>query len=194
LEITGGAIMKTIPFNKNTVFSILLAVIVVTIINRITPPYVNDVFNVVVSKNRTTITDIHQVRDIEMSKVVKVDHLNLAEKDRFRHPKLGDIGYSGDFFVDIDAPFLVKKAGAYVFYLGSDDGFEFSVDGKKICEWTHDRPFTTDICHVNLSAGQHNFKLVYFDGYGNSGLAMSYAFAADGTQYVAGDNSRYLEF
>ncbi len=186
--------MKKIPFNKNTVFSILLAVVVVTIINRVTPPYVDDVFNVVVSKNRTTITDIHQVRYIEMRKIVKLDHLNLAEKNRFRHPKMGDIGYSGDFFVDIDAPFLVKKPGDYVFYLGSDDGFVFSVDGKKICEWTHDRPLTTDICHVNLSAGDHTFKLVYFQGYGNAGLTMSYAFAADGTQYVAGDNSRYLEF
>ena len=186
--------MNSISLNKNTVFSILLAVITGAIIYRITPTYVNDVFTLVISKNRSTITDIHQVRDIEMSKVVTLDQLNLAENDRFRHPKLGDIGYNGDFFVDIDAPFLVKKAGDYVFYLGSDDGFVFSVDGKKICEWTHDRPFTTNICHVNLGAGQHNFKLVYFDGYGNSGLAMSYAFAADGTQYVAGENSKYLKF
>ena len=186
--------MKAIPLNKNTVFSVFLAVIVGTIINRVTPPYVDDVFNLVVSKNRTTIIDIHQVRDIEMSKVVKVDHLSLAEKSRFRHPKLGDIGYSGDYFVDIDAPFLVKKAGDYVFYVGSDDGFVFSVDGKKICEWTRDRPLTTDICPVSLSAGDHTFKLVYFQGYGNAGLTMSYAFAADGTQYVAGDNSRYISF
>ncbi len=186
--------MKAIPFNKNTLFSILLAIVTLAIIHRITPTYVADVFNVVISKNRTTITDIHQVRDIEMSKVVKLDHLKLVDNSRFRHPKLGDIGYSGDFFVDVDAPFLVKKAGEYIFYLGSDDGFIFSVDGKKICEWTHDRPFTTDICHVNLSAGEHSFKLVYFQGYGNSGLSMSYAFAADGTQYAAGDNSRYLDF
>lgn len=186
--------MKTILFNKNTVFSILLAAVTVVIIYRITPPYVADVFNVVISKNRTTITDIHQVRDIERSKVVKLDHLNLVDNNRFRHPKLGDIGYNGDFFVDIDAPFLVKKAGDYVFYLGSDDGFVFSVDGKKICEWTQNRPFTTDICRVNLSAGKHNFKLVYFEGYGNSGLNMSYAFAAHRKQYVAGVNSRYLEF
>ena len=186
--------MKSIPFNKNTVFSVLLAIIVVAIINRITPPYVDDVFNVVISKNRTTITDIHQVRDIEMTKIVKVDRIDLADKSRFRHAKLGDIGYSGDFFVDIDAPFRVKKAGEYIFYVGSDDGFVFSVDSKKICEWTQDRPLTTDTCNVNLSAGEHSFKLVYFQGYGNAGLTMSYAFATDSTQYAAGDNSRYLEF
>lgn len=186
--------MKTIPFNKNTVFSVLLAVIVVTIVYRIIPPYVPSVFNLVISKNRTTITDIYQARDIEISKIVKVDRLNLVDNSRFHHPKLGDIGYSGDYFVDVDSSFQVKKAGDYVFYLGSDDGFIFSVDGKKICEWTHDRPFTTDICHVNLSAGEHNFKLVYFQGYGNAGLSMSYAFAANGKQYVAGDDSRYISF
>ena len=186
--------MKTIPFDKNTVFSILLAIVVVAIIHRITPPYVEDVFDVVVSKNRTTITEIHQARDIEISKVVKVDRLNLEEKSRFRHPKLGDIGYSNDFFVDIDSTFLVKKAGDYVFYLGSDDGFSFSIDGKKICEWTHERPFTTDVCRVNLTAGQHNFKVAHYQGYGNAGFVMKYAFAAHRKQYLAGENSRYLEF
>jgi hypothetical protein len=186
--------MKTISFNKNTVFSILLAVVCAAIIYRITPPYVEAVFDVVVSKNRTTITNIHQARDIETSKVVKIDRINLAEKSRFRHPKLGDIGYSGDFFVDIESTFLVKKAGAYVFYLGSDDGFSFSIDGKKICEWPRERPFNTNVCHVDLTAGQHSFKVTHYQGYGNAGLVMKYAFAAHRKQYFAGENSQYLEF
>jgi hypothetical protein len=186
--------MKTIPFNKNIVFSVLLAVIVIAIINRITPPYVSSVFDIVISKNRVSITDIHQPRDIEMTKTVKIDRIDLAEKSRFRHRKLGDIGYANDFFVDIDAPFTVKKAGDYVFYLGSDDGFIFSIDGKQLCEWTHDRPLTVDLCRINLAEGKHTFKLVYFQGYGNAGLTMAYAYAADGSQYMAGENSRYLAF
>jgi len=186
--------MKTIPFNKNIVFSALLAIIVIVIINRITPPYVSPVFDLVISKNRVSITDIHQPRDIEMSKTVKVDRIDLADKSRFRHHKLGDIGYAGDFFVDIDAPFTVKKAGDYVFYLGSDDGFIFSVDGKQLCEWTHDRPLTVDPCRINLAEGKHTFKLVYFQGYGNAGLTMNYSYGADGSQYLAGENSRYLSF
>ncbi|MET0356413.1 MAG: PA14 domain-containing protein, partial [Cellvibrio sp.] len=142
--------MKAIPFNKNIVFSVLLAVIVIVIVNRIIPPHVSPVFDVVISKNRASITDIHQPRDIEMTKTVKIDRINLADKSRFRHSKLGDIGYSNDFFVDIDAPFKVKKAGDYIFYLGSDDGFALSIDGKPICEWTHDRPLTVDQCRINL--------------------------------------------
>jgi len=186
--------MKTIPFNRNIVFSVLLAVVVIAIINRITPPHVSAVFNLVISKNRVAITNIHQPRDIEMTKTVAVDRIDLAEKSRFRHHKLGDIGYSGDFFVDIDAPFTVKKAGDYVFYLGSDDGFVFSVDGKQLCEWTHDRPLTVDPCRINLTEGKHTFKLVYFQGYGNAGLTMGYSFATDSTLYTAGDDSPFISF
>jgi len=186
--------MKPFPLNKNTVFSVLLAVAVIAIINHTLPPYVNPVFNLVISKNRVEIKDIHQPRDIEMSKTVKVDRIDLAEKNRFRHHKLGDIGYSGDFFVDIEAPFRVKKTGNYIFYLGSDDGFTFSVDGKQLCEWTHDRPLTVDLCRIHLTEGEHNFKLVYFQGYGNAGLTMGYSFASDASRYLAGENSRYISF
>ncbi len=186
--------MKTIPFNRNIVFSVLLAIIVLAIINRITPPYVPAVFDLVISKNRVSITDIHQPRDIEMSKTVKVDRIDLADKSRFRHHKLGDIGYAGDFFVDINAPFTVKKAGDYVFYLGSDDGFVFSIDGQQLCEWTHDRPLTVNACPIKLMEGKHTFKLVYFQGYGNAGLTMGYSYGNDGKQYFAGDDSRFISF
>ena len=186
--------MKTIPFNRNIVFSVVLAVITFMIINRIVPPHVSHVFDVVISKNRAGIASINQARDIEMSKTVKIDRINLAEKSRFRHPKLGDIGYANDFFVDINAPFTVKRAGEYVFFLSSDDGFSFSVDDKKLCEFAADRPLSTDPCRVTLTEGKHTFKLVYFQGGGNAGLTMSYAFASDGKQYLAGDDSKYISF
>lgn len=186
--------MKTIALNRNMVFSALLVVIIATIIHRITPPYVTPVFNLVISKNRVAITNIHQPRDIEMTKTVKVDRLNLADKNRFRHAKLGDLGYSNDFFVDINSSFMVKKAGSYVFNVASDDGFIFSVDGKQLCEWNHDRPLTTDSCHVKLTEGSHSFSLVYFQGYGNAGLIMHYGFSSDGKLYLAGEDSKYLQF
>lgn len=186
--------MKSIPFNKNTLFSVLLAVVVVAIVNRIVPPSVSPVFEMVISKNRTGIASIHQERDIEISKTVKIDRINLAEKSRFRHPKLGDLGYSNDFFVDINAKFNVKRAGDYVFQLGTDDGFTFSIDGKQICEFASDRPLTIDSCNINLSAGEHTFKLSYFQGGGNAGLTATYAFTSDGKQYLIGDDSKYISF
>lgn len=186
--------MKAIPFNRNIAFSLVLALVTLAIIHRITPAYVKPVFELVISKNRVAITDIHQARDIEMSKTLKVDRIALADKNRFRHPKLGEIGYAGDFFVDINAPFTVKKAGKYTFYLGSDDGFIFSVDNQTLCEWTHDRPLTVNACQITLTEGKHHFKLVYFQGFGNAGLTMGYAYGNDRKQYVAGENSRYLSF
>lgn len=186
--------MNAIPFNKNIVFSALLAIICIVIINRITPPHVSPVFELVISKNRASITDIYQPRDIEMTKTVKVDRIDLADKNRFRHRKLGEIGYTDDFFVDINAPFKVKKAGTYTFYLGSDDGFIFSVDGRQLCEWTHDRPFSVNTCRIHLTEGTHRFTLVYFQGFGNAGLTMDYSYEEESAQYVAGEDSRYISF
>ena len=186
--------MKTSFFDKNIAFSILLVVVIGSILDRIIPPSVDPVFSMVVSKNRSGITNIHQTRDIELSKTIMIDRINLADKSRFRHAKLGDLGYGGDFFADFDAPFTVKIAGDYQFFVASDDGFIFSVDNKQLCEWTHDRPLTTDTCHVNLSQGEHRFKLSYFQGYGNAGLIMSYANTSNGTQYLAGENSKFIQF
>jgi PA14 domain len=186
--------MTTISLNKNIVLSALLAVMMGVILNRVIPPHVDAVFSLVISKNRVGITDIHQARDIEMTKTVMVDRIDLADKSRFRHAKLGEIGYANDFFVDIDSPFSVKVAGDYIFYVGSDDGFVLNVDNKKLCEWTHDRPLTIDNCRVHLTEGEHQFKLSYFQGYGNAGLTMSYANADNGTQYLAGKNSKYIKF
>lgn len=180
--------------NKNTIFSIVLLVVICAIFNKVIPPHVDKVFSVVLSKNRVGITDIHQTRDIEYTKTVMIDRIDLTEKSRFRHPKLGDIGFGNDFFADIEAPFTVHIAGDYVFYLGSDDGFTFSVDGRQICEWTHDRPLTTDSCHIRLKEGEHRFKLTYFQGFGNSGLIMSYSNTTSSSQYLAGQNSKFISF
>lgn len=174
--------------------SILLAVVILAILNRVTPAHVEPVFNVLISKNRTSIANIHQPRDIEMSKQVKIDRINLADKSRFRHPKLGEIGYAEDFFADIGAGFTVKIAGDYTFYVASDDGFILAVDGVQRCEWVRDRPITTDVCNVKLSEGKHSFLLNYFQGYGNAGLTMHYGKTGSDKQYIVGDDSKYIEF
>ena len=186
--------MRALTFNKNIAFSIVLLVIIGAILNKVIPPQVDAVLPVVISKNRVSISDIHQQRDIEISKTVMIDRIDLADKSRFRHAKLGDIGYSGDFFADIDAPFTVKVAGEYTFYVASDDGFLLSVDNKQLCEWTHDRPLTTNSCKVRLTEGSHQFKLSYFQGYGNAGLTMAYSHGNDSRQYMMGANSKYIRF
>lgn len=180
--------------NKNSLFTAFLLVIVAIILVRITPTYVDPVVKLVIQKNRASISNIYQQRDVEFTREIMVDRLNLLDKSRFSHPKLGNIAtYSDDFFVDVIHNINVLEAGQFRFLVGSDDGFSLSIDGKKICEHLADRPYSIQPCFVELTKGQHQFNLSYFQGYGNSGLTVEYAYG-DGRQYWFGDNSGAMEF
>lgn len=164
------------------------------ILVRITPTYVDPVVKLVISKNRTSIGNIYQQRDIEFTKEVMVDRLNLLDKSRFSHPKLGNIaGYSDDFFVDVIHTVTTLQTGQFRFLIGSDDGFSLMVDGKKICDHVGDRPYSVQPCFVDLTKGSHQINLSYFQGYGNSGLTVEYAYG-DGRQYWFGDDSDVMKF
>ena len=180
--------------NKNWVFSALVLAIAVLILLRITPESVDPVVKLVISKNRTSITQIYQPRDIEFTKEVMVDRINLLEKSRFSHPVLGNIaGYSDDYFVDINHSIQVQKAGQYRFLVGTDDGFSLSIDGEKICEHLRDRPFSVQSCPVQLSEGTHQFSLSYFQGFGNSGLTVQYVLGNERPRWF-GDDSSNIKF
>lgn len=183
-----------LALNKNSSLSILLALVIIAILWRITPIYVDPVITLVISKNRAQISTLHQPRDIEMSREVMVDNLNLYEKSRFRHPKLGEIGYGDQFFVDVNHEFTVKVAGQYRFNIASDDGVSVVIDGKLLCEFQQDRPFTMQSCPISLTAGKHQFKLSYFQGYGQSGLTVEYMNTTDDKSYFFGDDSKYMAF
>ncbi|ACE83139.1 PA14 domain-containing protein [Cellvibrio japonicus] len=180
--------------DKNWIFSGLILAIVVLILIRITPESVDPVVKLVISKNRASISNIYQPRDVEFTKEVMVDRLNLLDKSRFSHPKLGNIaGYSDDFFVDVQHRIQVLKGGQFRFMIGSDDGFSLSINGKKICEHLGDRPYSVQPCFVQLEPGTHDFNLSYFQGFGNSGLTVQYALGSDKPRWF-GDNSSSIKF
>lgn len=180
--------------NKNSLLSALLALVAILIIVRITPPSVDPIVKLVISKNRTGITNIHQPRDIEATREVMVDRVNLHHKGRFSHPKLGNIAdYSDDFFVDINHSIKVTKADSYRFILGSDDGFSISVDGKLLCEFAGDRPYTAQPCITFLSEGIHQIQISYFQGFANSGLTVQYARGNEKPRWF-GDDSDNVKF
>jgi hypothetical protein len=186
--------MNKIPLNKNTALSVLLAVVCVVIAIRITPVSVDPVIKLIISKNSVNITHIDQARNIESTKEVWVDIINLAEKNRFQHPKLGEIGYASEFFVDIDAPFTIKQAGNYQFMIASDDGFKLSIDGKQLCSFPGSRGIATQTCNVTLTEGTHNFQLSYYQGYGHAGLKAQYTKVSSNKTYWVGENSAALRF
>lgn len=179
---------------KNSVLSVLLGLLIIAVLFRITPAYVDPVIKLVISKNRATITNIHQPRDIELTKEAMVDKLDLADKNKFRHPKLGELGYTNDFFVDVNHEITVKKEGEYRFYVSSDDGFSLNIDGKMLCEHVRDRPLTTQSCLTRLSVGKHQVNLVYFQGFGNAGLRVEYASTKDDDMHTFGEDSKYITF
>jgi hypothetical protein len=180
--------------NKNSIFTALIALITLIILVRITPVSVDPVVKLVISKNRVGITNIYQQRDIEFTREVMVDVVNLLDKSRFSHPKLGNIAtYSDDFFVDVDHKITVKKADTYRFLMGSDDGFSLTIDGKLICEHLGDRPYSVQPCLIFLSEGEHHVHMSYFQGFGNSGFTVQYARGDEKPSWF-GENSGSMKF
>lgn len=180
--------------NKNSFFSLLLILIASLIVIRLIPPGVDPVLTLIISKNRTNITSISQARDIQVTKEVKVDVLNLAEKSRFMHPVLGELGYGNEFFVDVNATMQVQQAGRYQFFVSSDDGFILTINGKEICRFNGSRPLAAQTCQVNLTEGENQFQLNYYQGYGNAGLKVEYRKADTSKRYWVGQNSPYIKF
>ena len=179
---------------KNWFFSLALALVSALIIYRIIPITVDPVVKLVISKNRVSISNIYQQRDIENTKEVWVDKLNLEYKSRFSHPKLGNVAdYAEDFFVDVDHKITVKKTDTYRFLVGSDDGFSLKVDGKLLCEHLGDRPFSVQPCVVHLAEGEHQVQVSYFQGYGNSGFTVEYA-RGDESPHWFGEDSSSVKF
>lgn len=182
-----------LSLNKNTLVSLLLLCVISAIIYRITPVYVSHNIEVTISKNRTSITHIHQKRDITNTHKVKLDKLDLYFKGKFGHAKLGNIAKtSDDFFLDADQIFTIHKEGTYQFLVGSDDGFSLTIDGKKLCEHPGDRPYSIQGCNIFLTEGKHRLQVTYFQGFGNSGFSLQYQ-TTDGKTYWFGEDSNQLQ-
>lgn len=179
---------------KNWLFSFALILVSLLIVYRIIPVTVDQVVKLVISKNRTAIANIYQQRDIEATNEVWVDVLNLEHKSRFGHPSLGNVAnYSDDFFVDVDHKITVKQSDNYRFLMGSDDGFSLSIDGKLVCEHLGDRPYTIQPCQIFLNEGEHQVRISYFQGFGNSGFTVQYS-RADENPHWFGEDSNSVKF
>lgn len=181
-------------FNKNSLLSALLALTFALILSHIIPVSVDPVLKLVISKNRVSIEHIDQPRAIESTKEVMVDIVSFAEQYRFKHPKLGEVGFENDFFVDIETEFTVNEAGKYQFIVASDDGFSLTIDTRRVCDYPSSRPLTKQTCQVQLSAGKHTMALSYYQGYGHAGLQAKYRKAGTPKFYWVGENSPALRF
>ena len=181
-------------FDKDGALTVGLILLGVLAVNAMLPVRVTPVFTLEISKNGSAITGLHQQRRITASKRVAVDVLDLANKHRLRHPTLGNIGYDEHFFIDLDTTFTVKVAGDYRFAVASDDGFAIEIDGAELCSFTGGRALTTQSCGVALDAGEHTFRLTYYQGGGPAGLSLKYARQDERSTYWFGEESKYFGF
>lgn len=194
IEWLHKAYALTLAQPKEVGFSVLLVLFIGMAIHKSTPPMVDKVFALTISKNKTPISNVFQERDISQTKTVWVDKLMLKDGARLVHPKLGLIGFSDSYFIDVESEFTVKQAGVYYFIPGSDDGFALEVNGERLCAFEKDRPYSTQRCRIELEEGKHTFKLSYFQGGGHSGLTLAYQFKGDRKRRWVGENSKYIRF
>lgn len=180
--------------NKNSVFSALLALAAIMMIVRFIPASVDENLTLLLSKNGDTITRIDTPRQIEATRTVMIDKVQLNENNRFKHPVLGVLGWNEDFFADITTRFKVTQPGRYRFVVGSDDGFSLHIDDKLLCQHLSDRPFRKQSCYRRLSEGEHTLKLSYFQGYGNAGLSLEAAAQGEGKPRYWGETIKGIEY
>lgn len=178
---------------KNTVFSVLLAFFAILVVRQITPPSVDAVLTLTLSKSAGQINQIDQPRNVAKRQTLLIDRVELHADNKFKHPTLGVLGWGEYFYADINTNFTVAKDADYRFEVGSDDGFQLAIDGRVICEHKHDRPFQLSTCRQSLKAGAHRLALQYFQGYGNAGLTLK-AGRASGTLTFWGEPIKGINY
>jgi len=72
------------------------------------------------------------------------------------------------FGIDYRGRFKVKKAGYYNFRLVSDDGAVLFIDGKSVIDNDGKHSPRSVTMAMPLSAGEHDFRLLYFQGPGHT--------------------------
>ncbi len=93
----------------------------------------------------------------------------------------------------LKAKMYLKKAQDIEFIVFSDDGFRLKIDGKKLIEFTKDRPYKGNKKSIKLQKGLHYITLKYFQGYGDLGLGAWYK-DENGNKKPIGYDSRYVTF
>lgn len=178
---------------KDTALTGLLVIVAVLILVRVLPPSVDQNLLLTIHKNRVPIEHLNQPRNIEFSKTVPLDKLDLSRGNRFAHPELGDVGFKENFFAEVEAEFQLEQSGDYGFLVASDDGFALEIDGEELCSFTKNRPMETEACRVDLEAGKHSFKLRYYQGVGHAGLKVQYTRKGEAGLHWFGEDSEYLK-
>jgi hypothetical protein len=88
----------------------------------------------------------------------------------------GTGGINNQFFVRIASDFSVEQAGAYRFRTYNDDGVFLLIDGALVINDPTEHPEAIFTGDIDLSAGNHNFELFFFENGGEASLEFSVSY------------------
>jgi len=114
--------------------------------------------------------------------------INIHDSDNVTHPRLGvrspfgvvTQGHATKGSVDniamvAGATVKIPTTGWYTFNVNSDDGFELSIDGNLVHEANWGKGADDQFGQAYLTAGNHNIRLLYWEGGGGSSVQVSAA-------------------
>jgi len=101
-------------------------------------------------------------------------------------PPLGGVN---DISMVAHGKIVVPAAGPWTFCVSSDDGFELVIDGVPVARASRDKRISDVLGTIDLSAGEHNLQLVYWEGFDRSAVELS---AAQGVKTARNNNFRLI--
>ena len=178
--------------NKNWVFLIIMLILTSFVLSKVAFNTLDKNIKMTISQNKKSIKTIDQKYDIKNKKSYFIDIIDFESKNSFVHSKLGNLGFSKDFFVDFEFTIELKKDEEIVFGIESDDGFALFINSKELFSFKKDRPMTLSKKSVSMKKGIHNIKIKYYQGYGQMGIRAFYK--SDNKTVFIGQDSDNIKF
>jgi len=83
----------------------------------------------------------------------------------------------------------LPSTGTYIFTVGSDDGVRVWIDGNSVLDKWIDKGYSTDTFTKDLNAGNHQFRIDYYENVGDARVSFSYTNPSSTTTTISSTTS-----
>jgi len=83
----------------------------------------------------------------------------------------------------------LPSTGTYTFTIGSDDGVRVWIDGNSVLDKWIDKGYSTDTFTKSLNAGNHQFRIDYYENTGDARVSFSYTNPSSTTTTISSTTS-----
>jgi hypothetical protein len=152
------------------------------------------VIKVLLQVDKDEVKRIDQVRKPKLSRLFYTESVEFPP-DTYLHYRDGPpVGFDRNFFMDLEARFIVINPGKYTFRVRSDDGFRLVIDRTPLMSHPEERAANMDEGSIELAAGPHQLWLSYFQRSGPAALEAAYIPPREETAYPIGWTSNAIHF